>query len=157
MGKEEMRLLANDQSNNTAPEVSNSASNLQPEQAREVGKLKGQVEQLQNQIREAMQRETEMREALQKEQQVAAEASRNCVDLTSRLREAQANVSNVPQAHSPRNSPNSPRNSPNAANSHMAPRDKAYTQRRMDDDDDDDIFDRRAPKKSRPRCGCNVM
>merc|ERR1711920_896229 len=84
--------------NATAPDANLDDSQL--EHTREVGRLKGQVDQLQSQAREAIQREKELREQaveheenLRKEHRVAAEASKRCTEFEKRIRELEAQVS----------------------------------------------------------------
>jgi len=99
--KAELRILSEDATANSAPaDVNNRVDDSQLEHTREVGRLKGQVDQLQNQAREAIQREKELREQaleqeenLRKEHRAAAEASKRCTEFEKRIRELEAQVS----------------------------------------------------------------
>lgn len=99
--KAELRLVSEDlTSKNVAADVGTRVDDSQLEQTREVGRLKGQVDQLQNQAREAIQREKELREqaleseeSLRKEQRVSAEASKRNAEFEQKIRELEAQVS----------------------------------------------------------------
>merc|ERR1712217_879493 len=80
----------------------------QLEQTREVGRLKGQVDQLQSQAREAIHREQELRtqaleseESMRKEQRALAEATKKWGEFERTIRELEARVSLAQQEADP--------------------------------------------------------
>merc|ERR1712190_210728 len=99
--KAELRIMTEDATANSgAAEANIRVDDSQLEQTREVGRLKGQVDQLQSQAREAIQREKELREQaleheenLRKEHRALAEATKKCGEFERRIRELEAQVS----------------------------------------------------------------